>query len=253
MISNSLRTLAIAALLQFANCSDVPTDPLSGDLAILFVGNSLTYTNDVPAILEDLLAEANGGPTFVESIAHPNYALEDHWNDAETIDRIRSQPWDIVVMQQGPSATEGRPSLIEYSMRFAEVIREAGATPALYMVWPTESRIFDFAGVRRSYSDAADSVDGYFFPAGAAWQEAWSIDPEIELYGPDRFHPTAAGSYVAAVVMYEQLTGADARDLYRQIGTQYGPVTMTPANGETLHDAAHEANRRYAREVMNDH
>jgi hypothetical protein len=132
-------------------------------------------------------------------------------------------------------------------MRFSEVIRSAGAVPALYMVWPEEARRFDFAGVLDSYRAAADSVDGYFFPAGAAWQEAWKFDESIGLYGPDRFHPSKLGSYLAAVVMYEQLAGERAPDLNRHIGTEYGSVTLSPLVGEALHDAAREANRRYAR------
>jgi hypothetical protein len=39
-------------------------------------------------------------------------------------------------MQQGPSATEGRPSLIEYSVRLADPIRAAGATPGQRTIRP---------------------------------------------------------------------------------------------------------------------
>ena len=237
----------LALPLAGASCSQSPTDPEPSDLAILFIGNSLTYYNDLPDILEDLLAEADVGDTFVEMIAEPNYGLEDHWNRLETVARITDHPWDVVVMQQGPSATEGRPSLLEFSKLFADKIREAGAVPALYMVWPDRSRLGDFRGVRESYRAAADSVDGYFFPSGAAWQEAWAINSDLDLYGPDQFHPTAEGSYLAAVVMYEQLTGKRAPDLNRRIGTEYGPVALTPLVGQTLHDAARAANLKYAR------
>ena len=54
-------------------------------------------------------------------------------------------------MQQGPSATEGRPSLLEYAEFFADEIRAVGAEPALYMVWPSQARSFDFEGVSDSY------------------------------------------------------------------------------------------------------
>ena len=229
-------------------CSQSPTDPVEGDLAVLFIGNSLTYWNEMPEILEALLKESDAGATFIESIAEPNYGLEDHWHSQAAKDRIASQAWDVVIMQQGPSATEGRPSLLEYSQRFAEIIRSAGAVPGLYMVWPEEARRFDFPGVRDSYRAAADSVDGYFFPAGAAWQEAWQLDESLELYGPDRFHPSALGSYLAAVVIWEQLTGQKASDLNRHIGSKYGSVKLDDQlTGLTLHDAASAANRKFAR------
>ena len=90
--------------------------------------------------------------------------------------------WDFVIMQQGPSATEGRPSLLEYSKRFGEMIRESGAEPALYMVWPAEDRPFDWDGVRDSYAMAADSAMGLFMPAGEGWRVAWESDSTLPFY-----------------------------------------------------------------------
>src|SRR5581483_2484722 len=89
--------------------------------------------------------------------------------------------------------------------RFAAEARRAGARPALYMVWPSASMAEDFDGVSASYREAAEKVDGLLFPVGEAWRAAWRRDPKLALYGPDGFHPTVAGSYLAALVMYEQL------------------------------------------------
>jgi len=154
------------------------------------------------------------------------------------------------VLQQGPSATEGRPSLLEYSDLFAQDIRAVGARPALYMVWPEEARSFDFAGVSESYRLAAEAVDGLLFPAGEAWLEAWRRDPTLELYGPDRFHPSPAGSYLAALVMFEQLTGRSPRGLPSTVVTAPPnglEIRIDPGAATVLQAAAEEANRRFAR------
>ncbi|NNE34641.1 MAG: SGNH/GDSL hydrolase family protein [Rhodothermales bacterium] len=241
--------LVLLSTLSLAACSSTKPDPQADDLAILFIGNSLTYTNDLPGILSALLSETGTGDVVVESIAGPNFGLQDHWANQDTRSRIIAVPWDYVILQQGPSATEGRPSLIDYSKRFAPLIKSVGATPALYMVWPSEVRIGDFRGVRESYRAAADSVDGLFFPSGAAWQEYWSVAPEVELYGPDRFHPTPEASYLSAVVMWEQISGGSADDLDLKAGTEYGSVTIPFGIGRNLHDAAHSANQKYARSI----
>jgi len=176
------------------------TFPLEGQqpdhLAILFVGNSLTYFNDLPDMVGTLLAEA-GTTARIGVVAGPDMGLEDHWRRGVVFDSLRAGGWDVVVMQQGPSATEGRPSLLEYSARFADSIRTYRARPALYMVWPAERHRFDFPGVAESYRMAAQQVDGLLFPVGEAWLLATEADPAIPLYGPDRFHPTAAASYLA--------------------------------------------------------
>ncbi|HSM09111.1 MAG TPA: hypothetical protein VLA33_08860 [Gemmatimonadota bacterium] len=213
-----------------------------GELRVLFLGNSLTYFNDLPGMLRELLRH-EGIDAVTAALAEPNFGLEDHWARQATHDRIE-EGWDVVVMQQGPSATEGRPSLIEFAERFAGPIREAGATPALYMVWPAEARSFDFQGVSDSYAAAADRIDGLLFPAGEAWLDAWELDEGIALYGGDRFHPSALGSYLAALVIYEQLSGEDAREL---ASSAPGPSGVSADDLNTLRQAAHRANADHRR------
>src|SRR5687767_1414311 len=72
---------------------------------ILFVGNSLTYTNDLPSMVVEL-AQKKGLTVKTEMLAFPNYALEDHWNDGRMEDLIDEKKYDFVVIQQGPSSQE---------------------------------------------------------------------------------------------------------------------------------------------------
>lgn len=175
---------------------------------VLFVGNSLTTTHDVPALVQSL-ADRDGRSMSHGVIARPDYALEDHWRDgiAERIGRL--QP-DIVIMQQGPSSLpESRTNLVTWSRTLSGAIRAAGGEPALYMVWPDASRRFAFDDVHDSYAAAAAEVGGRFMPAGSAWLELWARDPSLELYGPDGFHPSYLGALVAAHTIYAVLFDAD--------------------------------------------
>ena len=60
---------------------------------------------------------------------------------------------------------------------------------------------------------AADAVNGLFLPVGSAWQAAWVRDPSLALYAGDGLHPSAIATYLAAAVMFERITGKDARAL----------------------------------------
>jgi hypothetical protein len=172
---------------------------------ILFVGNSLTAANDLAGRVE-ALARGSGDEVQCVTLALPNFSLEDHWNQGDAARVIAKGGWTFVVLQQGPSALpESRVLLVEYTRRFDRLIRQTGARTALYMVWPSEERRNDFAGVIRSYAAAAKAVDGILLPVGAAWRAAWQVDPAMPLYGDDRFHPTAVASSLAAVVIYERL------------------------------------------------
>jgi hypothetical protein len=180
-------------------------------LRVLFIGNSLTYANDLPAMAE-AIAAAEQGPRFeCEVVALPNYSLEDHWNQGDAVRAIRRGGWSVVVLQQGPSAlNESRALLVQYAKRFAAEIERVGAVPALYMVWPSRARSFDFERVSASYAAAAKAVGGVLLPAGDAWRKAWRLDPELALYGSDDFHPSRLGSILAALVIYRRLVSATA-------------------------------------------
>lgn len=171
-------------------------------VSILFIGNSLTYVNDVPELVK-AVASCDSVTIAYKSICFPDYALEDHWNDGLAAKEIKKGIYDFLIMQQGPSSQpEGRDLLVRYVKMFADVCKEHNTIPVLYMVWPSKARSFDFDGVFASYKLAADSVGGIFCPAGEAWRSLWKMSPDFQLYGRDNFHPGYKGSLLAAMMIY---------------------------------------------------
>jgi hypothetical protein len=219
--------LAAAALLSCAGSTE-PTAP-PGAVRILFVGNSLTYTNDLPAMVRSI-ALAGGDTFFVKSISHANWNLHDHWNDGAAAQEIAADKWDVVIMQQGPSSlAASRLDLLTWSRKFGDLANIHGTCPAMYMVWPALADVDSFDAVRDHYAEAADSVDGLFLPAGEAWREVWSLDPEYALYGGDDFHPSKLGTYVAALAIYSGLIGASPQ------GNSFKPSGVT-LDAQQRHD-----------------
>jgi hypothetical protein len=203
---------------------------------ILFIGNSLTVANDLPRILT-AMARSVGRPLTYRVVAFPDFSLEDHWARGDAQHAIAEGGWSFVVLQQGPSALpESQVLLREYTRRFAGEAGKVGARTALFMVWPSDMRPFDFAGVHASYKAAADDVRGLFLPAGDAWQEAWRRQPKLELYGPDGFHPTAAGSYLAAAVIFQ--------GVFRESPIGLPAIGVTAGVARTLQEAAVAAGSR---------
>lgn len=179
--------------------------PQSTPTRILFIGNSLTYSNDLPGMV-CAMARSAGRQVSCESVAKPDYGLEEHWNEREARQAIARGGWHYVVLQQGPSALpESRRLLIDYARRFDAEIKKAGARTVFLMVWPSHARRGDFPGVSQSYAAAAKDVGGLLLPAGDAWRAAWAADASLPLYGPDGFHPSPMGTYLSALVTYEQI------------------------------------------------
>ena len=221
-------------------------EPPSGGIRVLFIGNSLTYYNDLPGTLRDL-ALSVGDTIHVSSVTVPDFALIDHYKGgSDAVGTIARGGWDYVVLQQGPSTTPiNRDSLILTAELFNPHIRGVGATPALYQVWPSIDRSAFFDAARVSYEMAADAVEGVFMPAGAAWAKAWETSPNLPLYAGDGFHPSPLGTYLAAMVIYERLTGHDARLLPGRAVVQGLPENAPEATIRLLQQAAHETNALY--------
>ena len=197
-----MRALILAAALALFELGSAPAPR-----RVLFIGNSLTYANSMPAMVEGI-ARSRGEAIHCETVAFSDYSLEDHWKQGDAVRAIAHGGWSIVVLQQGPSALpESRALLREYVRRFDGEVRRVGARTALYMVWPSADRGGDFDGVHQSYAAAAADVGGLLLPAGDAWRAAWRRDPKLMFYGSDGFHPAPLGSYLAALVIYQRLSG----------------------------------------------
>ena len=199
-----LRVLPVAAFLA-CSLGTAPEAP-EGSLRVLFIGNSLTYENDLPRTVAQLALSAGLQECYCYQIAHPNFALEDHYDWREAVTALEDQPWDFVVMQQGPSAlASSRANLIQWAEVFGDLIDENGAQAVMYGVWPEHDREFDFANVTESYRLAADAIGGLFAPAGEAWLFAWAADSTLPLYAADEFHPSTMGTYLAAMTVFERI------------------------------------------------
>jgi hypothetical protein len=239
-----VRRLSLVALIALGSCASnaVAPNPMPSR-SILFIGNSLTYFNDLPRTFKEV-ALSTGDTIEVEAVTGPNLALIDHVKGATiALDVIASRKWDIVVLQQGPSSLGiSQDTLILAAKLLEPHIRKAGARPALYMVWPAADRSKFFESVHRSYRLAADSINGLFLPVGDAWQSAWRRDEALPLYGPDGFHPTPLATYLAAIVMYEVFTGKDARALADIAYVNGSKLHVPAATIRLLQAAAHETN-----------
>ncbi len=188
------------------NNNPVNTDDLSDtDFNILFVGNSLTYTNDLPELVKQN-ALLKGIIVGTKMIAEPNTAIIDHWIGGKVQVEIASKQFDFVVIQQGPSSQAyGREVLIDYGKKYADLCNENDVKLAYYMVWPSIGWYHTFDDVIRNHRDAAAINEAILCPVGEKWKAHFDLTNNFDYYGPDNFHPSLLGSQVAANIIVESL------------------------------------------------
>ena len=183
--------------------SDDPVPDPAATTRILFVGNSLTYVNDLPGMVKALADSADITGVQTAQIAKPDYALEDHWNDGQARNVIGKGGWHVVVMQQGPSAVlANRANLRQWAATFADLIKSKAGVPAMYQVWPALANFSDFDASAESYRLAAQDISGLFLAAGNAWRAAWARNADLPLYSADGLHPSVTGTYLAALTIF---------------------------------------------------
>lgn len=187
------------------DAGEIEEDLVDTDFNILFIGNSLTYTNDMPEMIK-AIGKNNGISIGTKMVAEGNYAIVDHWADGEAQNQIRRGIFDFVVMQQGPSSQPaGRDLLVEGGELFKPLCDEYEAQLVFYMVWPSRTYYHTFDGVIRSYEFAAEANDALLCPVGRVWKAHFDDTEDFSYYGPDGFHPSVIGSQVAAQVIFESL------------------------------------------------
>jgi hypothetical protein len=196
---------------------------------VLLVGNSYTQFHMLSRLIERLGASTDT-PLHVDAVAHGGYTLRRHWLKSAARERIARGGYHLVVLQDHSWRPIDRPDeLAEYGQRFARAAQHAGAATVLYQTWapgprahihraraksgraPIDAEAMT-ARIGRAYEDLARREAARVAPVGRAFAHATKVHPEIDLHGSDGAHPSWAGSYLAACVLYGTLTGEDPRD-----------------------------------------
>jgi hypothetical protein len=191
-------------------------------LKVLFIGNSYTYTNDLPLLVSQLAASS--GDTLVYSSSAPGgYRFQDHCTNTSTISLIAQGKWDYVVLQEQSQLPSFREQEVEqqvypYAAKLDSIIKSYNACTktVFYMTWgrkngdasncayyaPTCTYVGMDTMLELRYTNMADSSNALISPVSLVWRELRKTNPSIELYNPDESHPSISGSYAAACAFY---------------------------------------------------
>ncbi|MBI3367473.1 MAG: hypothetical protein HY021_03155 [Burkholderiales bacterium] len=250
--------LASPALLQ-AQTQPKRTELGGTPESILWVGNSFFYyNNSLHGHFTQLVASAGGGARVrATSVTISGSGLD--WHDMASLLRpdglgrysfvgdneIRfnkpGRQYDTVIMMdcsQCPIHPQLQGAFHDTVRKDAELLAKAGARPVLFMSWAYKDKPEMTAQLAEQYTIAGNANDALVIPAGLAFAKAIAKRPELELYQPDKRHPTLAGTYLAACASYAAL--------YRKspVGLSY-TAGLSPDVVTLLQTAAWEAAQDY--------
>jgi hypothetical protein len=190
-------------------------------LRVLFVGNSYTFVGDLPGLVRRL-ASAADEPLRLEAVQEcPGGAtLRQQWESGRALALLQGTHFDWMILQGQSQELSFAPAQIEtdvqpYVERLQLAAADAGARPLLFMTWghrdgdPDNVRGDTYPAMQdrltAGYEGLARRLRVPVAPVGVAWRAAAGLPGAPPLWLADGSHPSAAGSYLAACVIYAVL------------------------------------------------
>ncbi len=179
-------------------------------MKILFIGNSFTARNNVPALLAQL-AESRGTQVQHRLISAGGASLRMHWNKGDVQKAIAQMRYDYVVLQEQSTLPVKNAVRMHENVRlFDEPIKASGAKMALYLTWARQNAPDAQKAITSAYTTIGEELGATVIPVGVAWQNFIRTHKSPVLHDKDGSHPSMAGSYLAACVFFSVLFNASA-------------------------------------------
>jgi hypothetical protein len=176
---------------------------------ILFVGNSFTSRNNLPALLKGL-AGARGIELEHKLISAGGASLRQHLNAGKALEALATGGFDTVVLQEQSTLPIKSPDRFRDSARdFGKAITAAGARTAFYETWARRNAPATQRALTDAYGAAAAELGATLVPVGMVWERFLARYDEPALHDADNSHPALAGSYLAACVFLIALLNED--------------------------------------------
>lgn len=186
--------------------------------SILFLGNSFTFFNDLPAMLHSLAPEE----CAVDSVLRGGAYLHQFIDPADELsarlnEKIRERTWSAVILQDQSANPALHPEDTTDAVRKIASLFPENTEFLLYQTWSYRDNTEKLRSVKMSYPamrtalregyrSAAEAIGGRIVPVGDGF--ALATREGIDVYKPDDFHPSAEGTYLAACLFCHALFGA---------------------------------------------
>jgi hypothetical protein len=128
-------------------------------------------------------------------------------------------------------------SCLEYARLFDQEVRVAGGRSVFYMTWPIEAQdwvtLEEIADAHRTVESELGVVVA---PVGTAMAKATAERPDLSMLDTDdMMHPSMAGTYLAANVIYAAMFDGEPQ------GLAYRPDAITQEDAAFLQRVARQA------------
>lgn len=237
-LRRSFLLVALLIVLAFAGSADIVLNGKRIDrrgtanepsLRVLFIGNSLTYYNEMPWIAEQIVTSLRLDPPLrADSSVRGGASLRYHWEKGRAARAIRENRYAFVIIQPQSSELMRDPDdTLRYAKLLNDEIRRSGAKTIVFQTWAPRGSLHPQSAYDARYRELARALGATVAPVGAAFEAMKK--QKFATIDQGGVHANLAGSYLSACVFVATLYGRspvgatytfnvkyDVKEAYRQ-------------------------------------
>lgn len=203
-------------------------------LNVLFVGNSLVYANNLPALFASLAnAQGDGTHYAADLIAAPGGRLAERWDDGVVAREIAGGRWHLLLLQEqggllaclADSERRGQADCsasLAAHRKLARLAQEHGVRVIVLGTWGPDAIWQRQLG--RGLRMAAASAGAQALDAGPPVRAFASAHPGSEMFVDRLLHPSLATSLLVAGLLYRAVAGTPAQPRTLDVGAPLLPA-----------------------------
>lgn len=209
--------MALAITISGLTIGNVSSTEVKGATTdILFIGNSMTYYNELQDIFEEF-AKMMGKDVNTKAATNGGKNLIYQSTASNVVNAIDDGGYEVVIIQDIVSSFNSN-NLLTGAKQIINIIKQynPNARIIFYGPWPKEnvltgsgSRMDEFT---QGYINAARQTGNTFAPAGEAFYDLYVT--EGYNYYADGLHPVPMGSFISAATIYYTLYNNESLKTY---------------------------------------
>ncbi|MBB6330642.1 hypothetical protein HNP24_001592 [Chryseobacterium sediminis] len=185
---------------------------------VLFIGNSVTYFNDMPEIFKNI-ATSKGKNVSITTHTPGGTGFVNHVDDPALYQKIKSKNYKYVIMQPGTAESAGHSYPIsvtaERGRKIRDSIRKYSPCSKIFLYEipygvPSANEYNVYFTTQQKIKDSVTKMSNLMqvemVPAGESARNYYNSSPDLALHGSyNDIHPGPKGSYLVAASMYSAI------------------------------------------------
>ena len=173
-------------------------------LRILFIGNSHTYMNDLPAWVKTIARE-EGYSCDVTMLAHGGWYLSEHVKEPQTKFNVLYGDYDFIVLQEHSHPFDRIDDYRSAVKTISFWADKKGSRIVIFGTWARKDDIASQDYMNKINRDIANENGAILAPVGERWWSYKDVRPDIELYDEDGAHASCSGTEFAAKIIWASI------------------------------------------------